>query len=73
MLWDYFRNHGHGLLDHVNNYYTCSLGSLKGGGREGSPSWPYVEKTLHINYPGNEFDLLIISWICSERSKHLLA
>ena len=28
VLWDYFRNHGRGLLDHV-----CSLGSLKGGGR----------------------------------------
>ena len=27
--------------------YTCSLESLKGGG-EGSPSWPYVEKTLVV-------------------------
>ena len=40
-VWDYFRNHGHGLLDHVHNYITCSPGSLKGGG---SPSWPYAEK-----------------------------
>ena len=36
-VWDYFRNHGCGLLDHVHNYNTCSLGSLKGGedGHEG--------------------------------------
>ena len=48
----YFRNHEHGLLDHVHNYITCSLRNLKGGKTamkgEGSPSWPYVEKTLYI-------------------------
>ena len=51
---DYVRNHERGLLDHVHNCITCSLGNLEGGedsheGGEGSPSWPYVEKTLHVH------------------------
>ena len=33
---DYVRNHERGLLDHVHNCITCSLGNLEGGG-EGSP------------------------------------
>ena len=33
-VWDYFRNHGRGLLDHVHNYiHVYSLGSLRGGGK----------------------------------------